>query len=194
MTSGTGALRRPDCGIWLPGPTGARTNVAGVFTLTRDDGYTISTDPDRLDLDRVHRWLSTDAYWAIGRDRETVARAFAGSLGFGVYRPVDGRQVAVARVITDQAVFGYLCDVYVDRTERGHGLGTWLAGTVRDHLATLGVRRLLLATVDAHGLYQKLGFAPVVAERWMELDHRDPAVSPLTGKDQSAASALTVEP
>ncbi|MGC5031594.1 GNAT family N-acetyltransferase [Micromonospora sp. DT229] len=144
-----------------------------MFTLTRDDGYTISTDPARLDLDRVHHWLSTDAYWALGRDHETVTRAFAGSIGFGVYRPVDGRQVAVARVITDQVTFGYLCDVYVDRTERGRGLGTWLAGAVRDHLATLGVRRLLLATQDAHGLYQKLGFTAVQAERWMELDRRN---------------------
>ncbi|MFD6754738.1 GNAT family N-acetyltransferase [Micromonospora gifhornensis] len=158
-----------------------------MFTLTRDDGYTISTDPDRLDLDRVHHWLSTDAYWAIGRDQETVARAFAGSIGYGVYRPVDDRQVAVARVITDRTTFGYLCDVYVDRTERGHGLGSWLAGAVRDHLATLGVRRMLLATLDAHGLYQKLGFTTVDGERWMELDRRhDSAVSPLTGKDQSA--------
>ncbi|TCB92800.1 GNAT family N-acetyltransferase [Micromonospora zingiberis] len=165
-----------------------------MFTLTRDDGYTISTDPDRLDLDRVHHWLCTDAYWALGRDRETVTRAFAGSIGFGVYRPVDGRQVAVGRVITDQATFGYLCDVYVDRTERGRGLGTWLAGAVRDHLTTLGVRRILLATLDAHGVYQKIGFTPVTAEQWMEFDRRDLGVSPLTGKDQLADPALTVEP
>jgi GNAT superfamily N-acetyltransferase len=144
-----------------------------VFTLTRADGYLLSTDAARLDLHRVHHWLSTDAYWALGRDHETVARAFAGSLGFGVYRPGDDRQVAVARVVTDGVTFGWLCDVYVDPAERGRGLGTWLAGAVRDHLATLGVRRIVLATIDAHGVYAKVGFTPVQAERWMELDTRE---------------------
>ncbi|WBB93917.1 GNAT family N-acetyltransferase [Verrucosispora sp. WMMC514] len=165
-----------------------------MFTICRVDGYTISTDPARLDLDLVHGWLSRDAYWALGRDRETVTRAFAGSLGFGVYRPADGRQVAVARVITDRATFGYLCDVYVDRAERGRGLGTWLAGAVRDHLAEFGVRRILLATNDAHGVYAKVGFDPVPADRWMELDRRDQAVSPLTSKDRQPGTPLTVEP
>ena len=161
-----------------------------MFTRTRADGYQISTDPDRLDLDRVHRWLSTDAYWALGRDRATVDRAFAGSLGFGVYRPGDGAQAAVARVVTDRATFAWLCDVYVDPAERGRGLGTWLAGAVRDHLAELGVRRILLATADAHGVYAKVGFGPVDPDRWMELDQR---VNQVTGKEQSATTPLTVE-
>ncbi|MGW4502674.1 GNAT family N-acetyltransferase [Micromonospora sp. NPDC004336] len=163
-------------------------------TLTRDDGYLLSTDPDRIDLGLVHRWLSTDAYWALGRDRETVARAFAGSVPFGVYRPGDGRQVAVARAVTDGATFAWLCDVYVDPGERGRGLGTWLAVAVRDHLARLGVRRILLATNDAHEVYAKVGFAPVTDPRhWMQLDQRDQPVSPITGKDQGGQSALTVE-
>ncbi|QOC94084.1 GNAT family N-acetyltransferase [Micromonospora craniellae] len=163
-----------------------------MFTRTRHDSYTISTSPDLLDLDLVHTWLSTDAYWALGRDRATVGAAFAGSLGFGVYRPADGRQVAVARVITDRATFGYLCDVYVDRAERGHGLGTWLAGAVRDHLAEIGVRRILLATNDAHGVYAKLGFTGVRADRWMEFDRRESTVTPLTGKDPQGDPPLTV--
>lgn len=168
----------------------AGTSVTGVFTLTRPDGYQLSTDPDRIDLDLVHRWLSTDAYWALGRDRETVARAFAGSVGFGVYRPGDGRQVAVARVVTDRATFAWLCDVYVDPAERGRGLGTWLAGAARDHLAELGVRRIVLATADAHGVYAKVGFTPVEPGLWMKWA---PPVSQVTGKEQSAASPLTVE-
>lgn len=170
------------------GETG--TSVTGVFTLTRPDGYQLSTDPARLDLDRVHRWLATDAYWAIGRERETVERAFAGSLGFGVYRPGDGQQVAVARVVTDRATFAWLCDVYVDRAARGLGLGTWLAGAARDHLAELGVRRIVLATADAHGVYAKVGFTPVEPGQWMQLDAR---VTPVTGKEQGTASPLTVE-
>ncbi|MCP3787638.1 GNAT family N-acetyltransferase [Micromonospora sp. A3M-1-15] len=161
-----------------------------MFTLTRPDGYLLSTDPDRLDLDRVHHWLSTDAYWALGRDRDTVGRAFAGSIGFGVYRPGDGRQVAVARVVTDRATFAWLCDVYVDRAERGRGLGTWLAGAARDHLAEMGVRRIVLATEDAHGVYAKVGFAPVEPDRWMKWAA---PVTQLTGKEQRAVSPLTVE-
>jgi GNAT superfamily N-acetyltransferase len=144
-----------------------------VLTLTRADGYELCTDPDRLDLDRIHHWLSTDAYWALGRDRDTVARAFAHSLPYGVYRPGDGAQVAVARVVTDRATFGWLCDVYVDPAERGRGLGTWLAGVVRDHLHDLGVYRILLATHDAHGVYAKAGFLPMTEpDRWMQLDLR----------------------
>jgi GNAT superfamily N-acetyltransferase len=140
-----------------------------VLTITNADGYTLSTDPSRLDLDRVHTWLSTDAYWALGRPRDLVERAFASSLPFGVYRP-DGTQVAVARVVTDLATFAWLCDVYVDRAERGRGLGTWLVGAVRDELAALGVRRILLATNDAHDVYAKIGFTPLAEpDRWMEL-------------------------
>ncbi|MEV1328307.1 GNAT family N-acetyltransferase [Micromonospora costi] len=164
-----------------------------MFTLTRADGYLLTTDPAQLDLDRVHHWLSTDAYWALGRDRETVERAFAGSIPFGVYRPGDGRQVAVARVVTDRATFAWLCDVYVDRAERGHGIGTWLAGAVRDHLAELGVRRIVLATNDAHGVYAKVGFTPVHPERWMELDRRNQPVTQITGNEQSGVTPLTVE-
>ena len=162
-----------------------------MLTLTRDDGYLLSTDPERLDLERVHHWLATDAYWARGRDRATVERAFAGSIGFGVYRPNDGRQVAVARVVTDRATFAWLCDVYVDRAERGRGLGTWLAGAARDHLAEFGVRRILLATNDAHGVYAKAGFTPLPdASVWMQLDQR---VTPITGKESNAVTPLTVE-
>ncbi|KAB1929841.1 GNAT family N-acetyltransferase [Micromonospora sp. ALFpr18c] len=164
-----------------------------MFSLTRADGHLLSTDPARLDLDRVHRWLSTDAYWALGRDREMVARAFAGSLPFGVYRPGDGQQVAVARVVTDRATFAWLCDVYVDRAARGDGLGGWLAAAVRDHLAELGVRRILLVTNDAHEVYARVGFTPLeVPERWMNLDQRPP-VTPITGKEHSGDSPLTVE-
>lgn len=143
--------------------------------IGRHDGYELSTDPSRIDVDRVHHWLSTDAYWALGRPRGVVERAIAGSLVFGVYRPGDGEQVAFARVVTDEATFAWLCDVYVDRVARGIGLGTWLVGCVRDHLTTAGVRRILLATLDAHGVYEKLGFAPLAApDRWMEFDRREP--------------------
>ncbi|MGI5453240.1 GNAT family N-acetyltransferase [Streptomyces sp. CA-249302] len=134
------------------------------------DGYEISTDPERLDADRVHRWLSTDAYWATGRPREKQERAMAGSLNFGVYDTGSGEQVAYARVVTDHATFAWLCDVYVDPSVRGKSIGTALVGAVRDHLAPFGLRRIMLATADAHGVYAKLGFEPLADPGiWMAL-------------------------
>jgi GNAT superfamily N-acetyltransferase len=155
-----------------------------VLTITRDDGYELSADPRRIDVDRVHRWLSTDAYWAIGRPRDVFVRVIEGSTVFGIYRPGDGRQVAFARVVTDGALFAWLCDVYVDRSERGRGLGTWLVGSLRDELADRGVRRILLATADAHGVYAKHGFTELAEPgHWMEYDQRNAAVTPITGED-----------
>lgn len=134
------------------------------------EGYEISTDPDRLDVDRLHRWLSTDAYWAMNRSREKQDQAIAGSLNFGVYDTVSGEQVAYARIITDRATFAWLCDVYVDRSVRGKNIGTAMVGAVRDHLEPYGLRRILLATRDAHGVYAKLGFEPLVQpDIWMAL-------------------------
>ncbi|MFI6939898.1 GNAT family N-acetyltransferase [Streptomyces sp. NPDC050418] len=132
--------------------------------------YEIATDPARLDPARIHHWLSTDAYWALGRSREKQDSAIAGSLNFGAYDPVSGEQVAYARVITDHATFAWLCDVYVDRAVRGKGVGVALVAAVRDELAPCGLRRILLATEDAHGVYEKLGFEPLThPERWMAL-------------------------
>ncbi|AXE84654.1 GNAT family N-acetyltransferase [Streptomyces sp. Go-475] len=134
------------------------------------EGYEISTDPARVDAERVHRWLSTDAYWALGRPRETQDRAIEGSLNFGVYDRASGEQVAYARVITDRATFAWLCDVYVDPSVRGKGVGTALVAAVREELRGYGVRRVLLATLDAHGVYAKHGFAALERpEDWMAL-------------------------
>ncbi|MEV0374987.1 GNAT family N-acetyltransferase [Streptomyces sp. NPDC050636] len=127
---------------------------------SREDGYELSTDPDRLDVDLVHHWLSTDAFWALGRSRETVQQSVRGSLNFAVYNAA-GPQVAYARIVTDWATFAWLCDVYVAPAHRGKGLGTWMAGAVRDHLAPYKLKRVLLSTLDAHELYSKVGFAPL---------------------------------
>ncbi|MFH8570421.1 GNAT family N-acetyltransferase [Streptomyces sp. NPDC017993] len=126
---------------------------------TREDGYELSTDPERLDIALVHHWLSTDAFWALGRSRETVEQSVRASLNFAVHN-AGGSQVAYARVVTDWATFAWLCDVYVAPAHRGKGLGTWLAGAVRDHLAPYKIKRVLLSTLDAHGIYAKVGFAP----------------------------------
>ncbi|MFD9498454.1 GNAT family N-acetyltransferase [Streptomyces sp. NPDC060035] len=137
---------------------------------TSERRYEISSDPSRLNPARIHHWLSTDAYWALGRTREQQDRAMAGSLNFGAYDVTSGEQAAFARVVTDHASFAWICDVYVDRAARGRGLGTRLVTEVRDRLAPAGVRRFLLATDDAHGVYAKVGFAPLeVPGKWMAL-------------------------
>ena len=141
----------------------------------RDDGYLLSDDRDRIDVELVHRWLSTDSYWAAGRTLEQMRRAIDGSVPVGVYR--DGRQVAFARAVTDGVIFAYLADVYVDRSCRGLGLGSWLAGGLCDMLAAQGVKRFLLATKDAHGVYERLGFTEVKPGRWMENDLRTEPVT-----------------
>ncbi|WP_406859818.1 GNAT family N-acetyltransferase [Streptomyces sp. HUAS MG47] len=132
--------------------------------------YEISTDLARLDRARVHHWLSTDAYWALGRPRAKQDRAIDASLNFGAYQRDTGELAAYARVVTDRETFAWLCDVYVDRPARGTGLGTALVAAVRDHLAPYGVRRIMLATEDAHGVYEKVGFARLQDPgRWMAL-------------------------
>lgn len=147
------------------------------------EGYEISTDRARLDAALVHRWLSQDAYWAMGRPREKQDRAIATSLNFGVYEVVGdeaagnamagdeaagGAQVGYARVVTDESTFAWLCDVYIAPEARGKGLGTAMVAAIRDHLAPFGLRRILLATADAHAVYAKVGFEPLATpEKWM---------------------------
>lgn len=165
-----------------------------MLTTTRADGYELSTDPRRIDVNRVHHWLSVESYWAKGRPRDVVARSMIGSAVFGVYRPVDKIQVAFARAVTDGATFAWLCDVFVDRSERGRGIGRWLVAGVRDDLTARGVRRILLATADAHGVYARLGFNPLSdPTRFMELYPVGEAVTAVTGNDRVGGRPLTVE-
>jgi GNAT superfamily N-acetyltransferase len=147
--------------------------VVGRLTLEqhRDDGLTISDDRGRLDVDRICAWLA-DSYWANDRDRPTIERSLANSLPYGVYAP-DGEHVALARVTTDHASFAWLADVVVDPGWRGKGIGTWLVSSVVEHLRGLGVPRFKLATRDAHGVYERVGFTALrVPEIWMEIDTR----------------------
>lgn len=125
------------------------------YEQTRADGLILSTNPALLDLTTVHHWLSVESYWAQGRTMETLARAIANSLCFGVYR--DGRQIAFARVVTDYATYGWLCDVFVDSLARGDGTGKWLVESVLAHPDLRGLRRIMLATRDAHELYRRYG-------------------------------------
>ena len=117
--------------------------------------YVVSTDPARLDPQAVHRYLAT-SYWADGIPLDTVERSLSGSLCFGLYAP-EG-QVGLARVITDEATFAYLCDVYVLPAHQGRGLGRWLMDCVLASPRLQGLRRWMLVTRDAHRLYQGVGF------------------------------------
>ncbi len=136
--------------------------------------YRLSEDPADLDMNRIARWLSTDAYWAKGRTHEVVERSFAHSVAAGLFTS-DLQQVAVARIISDRATFAWLCDVYVAPDHRGRGLGTMLAAWSLEWAERHGIKRVVLATVDAHGVYAKAGFAPLGhPERWMEIDTRHP--------------------
>ena len=132
------------------------------------DGYWVSDDTALVDVDLVHRWLSTESYWALARSRDTVARSIASSLNLGLYSPY-GAQAGFCRWVTDGATFAWLCDVFVLDEHRGHGLGVFLVHTAAAHPAVQGIRRLL-GTRDAHGLYEKFGFAVVPSpERLMEI-------------------------
>ena len=134
--------------------------------------YRFSDRVEDVDRELVHRWLSEQAYWALGRTRERNDRAIDGSRVFAVLDQESGAQVAYARVVTDGAEFAWLCDVFVDEAVRGRGVGELLVRGVVEALAPLQLKRMLLATKDAHGLYAKLGFAPLEEpDRWMLLPH-----------------------
>jgi len=145
---------------------------------THKNNFTISTDPARLNLNAICDFL-TRAYWAKGRPRERTERAFANSLVFGLY---DGeKQIGLARVVSDYAVFAYLCDVFIHEDYRGHELGKWLIETVMNHPDLQGLRRWTLATRDAHGLYSQFGWEPLGnPDSWMEI------LRPFTGEGQNS--------
>lgn len=135
-----------------------------IFEAKREN-FTISTDPARLDIDVICDFLSR-SYWANDRPRERIERSLANSLVFGLHD--EEKQIGLARVVTDYATFAWLCDVFIDDAYRGKGLGKWLMETILDHPDLQGLRRWLLATRDAHGLYSQFGWKPLEKpERWM---------------------------
>jgi GNAT superfamily N-acetyltransferase len=128
--------------------------------------YAISTERGRLDMDVIYSFLS-NSYWAAGIPRATVERSLEHSLPFGVYHGT--RQVGFARVISDYTTFAYISDVFIIEAYRGQGLSKWLMEMVVEHPELQGLRRWMLLTRDAHGLYQKVGFTPArTPERLME--------------------------
>ena len=146
----------------------------------RKGDFLISTDPSRLDVDSIHRFLSTSYWETQGISKETIERSIRGSLCFGIY---DGkRQVGFARVVTDGATFAYLCDDYVEETHRGQGLGKWLMQCIFSHPELQHLHRWVVVTRDAR-LYEKVGFTPL-QEPGMYLE----IVQPLPGQAEGAAA------
>jgi GNAT superfamily N-acetyltransferase len=131
------------------------------------DEIVVSTDPSRLDLDAIHGFLA-GSYWAAGISRAVMERSFRHSLCFGAY--LGDRQVGFARVISDQATFAYVCDVFVSPACRGRGVGKRLMTAIMGHPDLQGLRRWTLFTRDAHGLYRQFGFgAGRYPDRLMEI-------------------------
>jgi GNAT superfamily N-acetyltransferase len=134
--------------------------------LATHAGYEIDDDPARLDLDVIADFLLT-AYWSKHRPRETIERAVERSFGVGLYAP-DGTQAGFARVVGDATTFAWLADVFVLPEHRGKGLARVLVTAVLEHPEHAGIERWMLATVDAHGVYEPLGFGPIeVIDRFM---------------------------
>jgi GNAT superfamily N-acetyltransferase len=142
------------------------------WTLGR---FVISDEVARVDRDVVHHYLADESYWSRGVPREVVDRSIDHSLCLGLY---DGaEQVGFARVITDRATFAFIADVFVVAAHRGQGLGTWIVETALAHPDMQGLRRILLGTDDAHGLYEQLGFTPLEhTERFLDIFRPAPEI------------------
>jgi GNAT superfamily N-acetyltransferase len=136
------------------------------------EAFVISTDKAKLDINAIHGFLSKEAYWSLNIPKETVKTAIDNSLCFGVYE--NNKQIGFARVISDFATIAYLGDVYVLEEYRGKGLSKWLMETIMSHPNVQGLRRWILLTGDAHGLYRQYGWTDIAdASKWMELHNKN---------------------
>jgi GNAT superfamily N-acetyltransferase len=136
------------------------------------DQFCISTDKTKLDIDSIHEFLSTKAYWCLNIPKEKVQTAIQNSLCFGVYH--KERQIGLARVISDFSTIAYLGDVYILEEYRGNGLSKWLMETIMSYPDLQGMRRWILLTGDAHGLYRQFGWTDIADPTvWMELHNKN---------------------
>jgi GNAT superfamily N-acetyltransferase len=146
--------------------------------ITTKDNFFITTDKERFDINFIHAFLSR-SYWAEGISTEVIRRSIDNSLCFGVFEMYKedmpaGKQVGFARMITDKATFAYLADVFIIEDYRGRGLSKWLMEVIKAHGDLQGLRRMMLATKDAHGLYEQFGFVPLTnTDRWMQIHDQE---------------------
>jgi N-acetylglutamate synthase-like GNAT family acetyltransferase len=135
---------------------------------TAKNQFTITTDKEKFDVEFIHSFL-TRSYWAEGISKEVIKRSIEGALCFGLFE--NDKQIGFARMITDKATFAYLADVFIIEEYRGRGLSKWLMEVIMSHPSLQGLRRMMLATKDAHGLYQKFGFTALNnVDRWMQIN------------------------
>lgn len=140
--------------------------------IWQKEAFSITTDKTKLSVEYIHQYLSTQSYWAPQIPLHTVQRSVEGSLCFGVF--YHEQMIGFARVITDNATFGYLADVFIDEAFRGQGLSKWLMEVIVQHPNLQGLRRFMLATRDAHGLYRQFGFSDLTyPERWLQIVNPD---------------------
>jgi GNAT superfamily N-acetyltransferase len=140
------------------------------------DGYWASDDASLTDIDRVHKWVSEESYWAAGRPHEVMVRAVENSLVVGLFT-AEGEQAGFSRFVTDYATFAWLCDVFVDSSHRGHGVGSFLVRTAVGHPAVRDLRQVL-ATQPGRSLYRRHGYDELASpERWMERSRKAPPVA-----------------
>lgn len=134
---------------------------------TRKGDFVISTDKEKLQLDVIQAYMEDEAYWTIGRTRAMTQKTIEHSLCFGVYH--RDQQIGFARVVTDYTIFAYLCDVFILPAHQGQGLGKWLTEVILSFLDEEGIRWTMLATRDAHELYEQYGdFQKLyLPEKWM---------------------------
>ncbi len=140
------------------------------------DSFLISCDKTKLQLDRIHHFLSQEAYWSLGIPRKTIETGIQNSLCFGVYEKATASelQIGFARVISDYASFAWLCDVYIESSHRGLGLSKWLMKCICNYPKLQNLRRFALGTRDAHGLYHQFGFEAVKnPENMLEIKNND---------------------
>jgi GNAT superfamily N-acetyltransferase len=135
------------------------------------EGFAITTSTEYFNVEYIHQFLSK-SYWAENIPLEVVQKSIENSLCFGVFHL--GRQIGFARMITDKATFAYLADVFIDEAYRGQGLSKWLMEEIMKHPDLQGLRRMMLGTKDAHGLYTQFGFVQLTnVDRWMQIHQPD---------------------
>lgn len=136
----------------------------------RRDSYLVSSNETLLNIAVIHDWLSNQAWWSKGRSYEDVVKSIENSIVLGVY-DADSKQVGFCRMVTDQTTFAWLCDVFIEESSRGQGLGIWLSESAVKCVHELGVYRIILLTPDAHGVYERAGFNSTTRDSrdWMEI-------------------------
>jgi N-acetylglutamate synthase-like GNAT family acetyltransferase len=133
--------------------------------------FSITTEKEKFDVEFIHSFL-TRSYWAEGISKEVIKRSIEGALCFGLFE--NDKQIGFARTITDKATFAYLADVFIIEEYRGRGLSKWLMEVIMSHPSLQSLRRIMLATKDAHRLYEKFGFTALNnVDRWMQINDPD---------------------